>query len=174
MRSRLERYTLYQQNYERFSSPTRPREQNLRILRHSHAMNGSAGLFPSRNRKPESSILSVYARSSRKECAGLVAGLAVLTAEMRLTRLYSRCPPSGPLRFGKRQDNFAWRFDRVRCNQLCPLPWEIATEKPGNIEQRTTATNHADVMWAVADNIAFCTQDSILQRYGIQNSVALS
>jgi hypothetical protein len=91
MRSPLERYTLYQQIYERFSSPTRPRGQNGRILRHSHAMNGSAGLFPSRNRKPESSTLSVYARSSRKECAGLVAGLAVLTAEMRLTRLYCRC-----------------------------------------------------------------------------------
>jgi len=90
MRSPLERYTLYQQIYKRFSSPTRPHGQNGRILRHSHAMNGSAGLSPSRNRKPEGSTLSVYARSSRKECAGLVAGLAVLTAEMRLTSNFRR------------------------------------------------------------------------------------
>lgn len=44
-------------------------------------MSGSAGLSPSRNRKPEGSTLSGYARNSRKECAGLVAGQAVLTAE---------------------------------------------------------------------------------------------
>jgi hypothetical protein len=62
----------------------------------------------------------------------------------------------------------------VLCNQLCPLPRKIATEKPGNIEQRMTATNHADIMWAIADNIAFCKQDSIHERYGIQNPVAFS
>jgi len=157
MRSPLERYTLCQRIYEKFSFLTRPREQNGRILRHSPAMNGSAGLSPSRNRKPESSTLSVYALSLRKEYAGLVAGLAVLTAEIRMTGLDSRCPPSGPLGFGKRQDNFAWRFDRLLCNQLGPLLREIATEKPGNIEQRMTPTNHTDVMRAVADDIAFCT-----------------
>jgi hypothetical protein len=36
---------------------------------------------PSRNRKPEGSTLSGYARNLRKESAGLVAGQAVLTAE---------------------------------------------------------------------------------------------
>src|SRR6266852_6870095 len=46
-------------------------------------MSGSAGLSLSRNRKPEGSTLSGYARNLRKECAGLVAGQAVLTAEIR-------------------------------------------------------------------------------------------
>src|ERR1700756_1825397 len=47
-------------------------------------MSGSAGLSPSRSRKPEGSTLSGYARNLRKECAGLVAGQAVLTAEIRI------------------------------------------------------------------------------------------
>jgi hypothetical protein len=75
------RYTVFQPIYGRSSFLTRLRVQNGRILPHSHAMNGSAGLSPSRNRKPEHSTLSGYARSLRKECAGLVAGQAVLTAE---------------------------------------------------------------------------------------------
>src|SRR5579872_5962264 len=81
-RSPLARYTLYRQIYEKFSFPMRRREQNGRILRHSRAMSGSAGLSPSRNRKQEGSTLSGYARNSRKECAGLVAGPAALTAEI--------------------------------------------------------------------------------------------
>jgi hypothetical protein len=44
-------------------------------------MSGSAGLSPSRNQKLEGSTLSGYVRNSRKECADLVAGQAVLTAE---------------------------------------------------------------------------------------------
>jgi len=44
-------------------------------------MSGSAGLSPSRNRKPEGSTSSEYARNSRKEFADLAAGQAVLTAE---------------------------------------------------------------------------------------------
>jgi hypothetical protein len=47
-------------------------------------MSGSAGLSPSRNRKPESSTLNGYAQNLRKECAGLVAGQAVLTVEIRM------------------------------------------------------------------------------------------
>ena len=66
-----------------------PRGQNGRILRPSRAMSGSAGLSPSRNRKPEGSTLSVYARNLKKECAGLVAGPAVLTAEIKTAYLYS-------------------------------------------------------------------------------------
>ena len=38
-------------------------------------------ITPSRNRKPEGSTFSGYARNLRKECAGRVAGQAVLTAE---------------------------------------------------------------------------------------------
>src|SRR5258708_9653423 len=89
------RYTVYQRIYERFSFLTRRRGQNGRILRHSRAMSGSAGLSPSRNRKPEGSTLSEYVRNLRKECAGLVAGQAVLTAEMRAVDFYS--PSSFPL-----------------------------------------------------------------------------
>ncbi len=80
--------------YERFSFLTRRRWQNGRILRHSRAMNGSAGLSPSRKRKPEGSTLSGCARNLRKECAGLVAGQAVLTAEIRTVDFYS--PSSFP------------------------------------------------------------------------------
>jgi hypothetical protein len=72
---------MYHRIYERFSFPIQLLGQNGRILRHSRAMNGSAGLSPSRNLKPEGSTLSGYAQNSRKECAGLVAGQAVLTAE---------------------------------------------------------------------------------------------
>src|SRR5215469_6741951 len=88
----LARYTVYQRIYERFSFLTRWRGQNGRILLHSRAMSGSAGLSPSRNRKPEGSTLSGYARNLRKECADLVAGQAVLTAEIRMADFYS--PPS--------------------------------------------------------------------------------
>jgi len=77
------RCTVYQRIYEKFSFRTRRRGQNGRILLHSRAMSGSAGLSPSRNRKPEGSTLSEYARNLRKECAGLVAGQAVLTAEVK-------------------------------------------------------------------------------------------
>jgi hypothetical protein len=83
------RYTAYRRIYEKFSFLTRPRGQNGRILRLSRAMSGSAGLSPSRNRKPEGSTLSVYARNLKKECAGLVAGQAVLTAEIKTAHLYS-------------------------------------------------------------------------------------
>jgi hypothetical protein len=45
-------------------------------------MSGFAGLSPSRKRKPEGSTSSGYVRNLRKECADLVAGQAVLTAEV--------------------------------------------------------------------------------------------
>ena len=83
------RYTPYRRIYEKLSFLTRPRGQNGRILRPSRGMSGSAGLSPSRNRKTEGSTLSVYARNLKKECAGLVAGQAVLTAEIRTAYLYS-------------------------------------------------------------------------------------
>ena len=81
-RSPVARYTVYLRIYEKFSFLTRRRGQNGRTLRHSRAMSGSAGLSPSRNRKPEGNTLSGYARNLRKECVGLVAGQAVLTAEI--------------------------------------------------------------------------------------------
>lgn len=48
------------------------------------AMNGSAGSSPSRNRRPEGSTSSGYARNSKKECAGHVAGPTALTAEISI------------------------------------------------------------------------------------------
>ena len=59
-------------------------------------MSGSAGLSPSRKRKPEGSTLSGYARNLREECAGLVVGHAVLTAEIRIEEvgLLDRCGSS--------------------------------------------------------------------------------
>jgi hypothetical protein len=52
-------------------------------------MSGSAGLSPSRNRKPEGGTLSEHARNLKKECADLVAGQGVLTAEIMTTNFYS-------------------------------------------------------------------------------------
>jgi hypothetical protein len=75
--------TGYRRICEKCSCLTRPREQNGRILRPSRVTSGSAGLSPSRNRKPEGSTLSEYARNSKKECADLVAGPAALTAEIK-------------------------------------------------------------------------------------------
>lgn len=80
-RSPLARYTMYRRIYEKFSFRTRRRGQNGRILRHSRAMSGSAGLSPSRKRKPGGSTFSGYKRNLKKECAGLVAGRAVLIAD---------------------------------------------------------------------------------------------
>jgi hypothetical protein len=37
-------------------------------------------------------MLSAYARNLKKECAGLVAGQAVLTAEMRTARMFIDFP----------------------------------------------------------------------------------
>jgi hypothetical protein len=73
---------MYQRIYEKLSFLTRWRGQNGKTLRHSHGMNGYAGLCPSRKRRPEDSTLSGYAPNSRRECADLVAGPAVLTAEV--------------------------------------------------------------------------------------------
>src|SRR5215472_1835545 len=56
-------------------------------------MNGSAGLSQSRNRKQEGSTWSGYAANLKKECAGLVAGQAVRTAENRLHWLRRTCVP---------------------------------------------------------------------------------
>src|SRR5260221_3989523 len=77
---------MYHRIYEGFSFPIPLLGQTGRTLRHSRAMSGFAGLSPSRNRKPEDSTLSGYARNSRKECAGLVAGQAALTAENKLVK----------------------------------------------------------------------------------------
>jgi hypothetical protein len=87
---------VYPAIYEEFSFLIRRRGQNGRILLHSRAMSGSAGLSPSRNPKPEGSTSSEYARNLRKECVGLVAGQAVLTADAYFYSIcFSPLPRSG-------------------------------------------------------------------------------
>jgi hypothetical protein len=89
------RYTAYRRIYEKFSFLTRPRGQNGRILRPSRAMSGSAGLSPSRNRKPEGSTLTVYTRNLKKECADLVAGQAVRTLKLERVLVFGIIPSHG-------------------------------------------------------------------------------
>jgi hypothetical protein len=95
------RYTAYRRIYEKLSFLTRPRWQNGRILRPSRAMSGSAGLCPSRNRKPEGSTLSVYARNLKKD-APLICGLFLGRQASMPTELHPRKPrpPFDPTMFG--------------------------------------------------------------------------
>ena len=114
------RYTAHRRIYEKFSFLTRPRGQNGRIFRPSRAMSGSAGLSPSRNRKPEGSTLSVYARSLKKECAGLVAGQAVLTAEIKTAYLHSTSSSS---HFHGAVPPFQYRRAEPLLTRQTRVPW---------------------------------------------------
>ena len=73
-------YIKYQQIYEKLLPLPQRREQCGMILRHSHAMSGSAGLSPSRSRKQENIISSEHARSFSKESADHVVGPVALIA----------------------------------------------------------------------------------------------
>jgi hypothetical protein len=75
-------YTKCRRIYGEPLLPTQRREQHGRTLRRSRATNGSAGLFPSRNLKPESSTSRERARSLKKECVGPVAGPVALIVEI--------------------------------------------------------------------------------------------
>jgi hypothetical protein len=75
-------YTKYLRIYGEPLLSTQRREQHGRTLRRSRATNGSAGLFPSRNLKPESSTSRERARSLKKECVGPAAGPVALIVEM--------------------------------------------------------------------------------------------
>ena len=57
------------------------REQYGRILRHSRATNGFAGLYPGKKRRREVSVSRKRSRSLKVECAGLVVGVAVFIVE---------------------------------------------------------------------------------------------
>jgi len=48
-------------------------------------------------------------------------------------------------------------------NQAGPLARKNSAKKSSNVKQRPAAANQTDIVWAVADNIAICTQNSILQ-----------
>jgi hypothetical protein len=114
------RYTAYRRIYAKFSFLTRPRVQNGRILRPSRAMSGSAGLSPSRNRKPEGSTLSVYERNLKKECADLVAGQAVLTAEIKTAYLHSTSSSS---HFHGAVPPFQYRRAEPLLTRQTRVPW---------------------------------------------------
>ena len=75
-------YTKCRRIYGEPLLPTQRREQHGRTLRRSHATNGSAGLFPSRNLKPENSTSRERAESLKKECVGPVAGPVALTGKI--------------------------------------------------------------------------------------------
>jgi hypothetical protein len=68
------------------------------------------------------------------------------------------------------QHNLPGDFQRFRLQQLCAILRHLAAQNPANIHQRTATANHADVMGAVADNIAFSAQYSVLQCNSIQRS----
>jgi hypothetical protein len=80
--SPLAPHTLCRRICEKLLFLTRRPGQNGKTLPRWRAMSGFAGSSPSRNRKRESSTSSESARSSKKECAGRVAGQAALTAEI--------------------------------------------------------------------------------------------
>jgi hypothetical protein len=79
-----------------------------------------------------------------------------------------RCAPSDPVRLGERQHFTRGAPNYLLDNQRCSLLRQLAAENTSDVEQRATATHHADVMRAVADYIALGTQDSVLQRDGIE------
>lgn len=85
----------------------------------------------------------------------------------------ARCPPSRSVRFRKDQRDFTWSFHRLRRSQACPPFGKVPAENSSNVKQRAAAAYHAHVMWAVADDITFRAQDSILQRDSIQDSSPL-
>ena len=72
----------YQQICEKLLSLHKRREQCGMTLHRSHAMNGYAGLLPSRSRKQENTISSEYARSLSKESTDHVVGLVALIVEI--------------------------------------------------------------------------------------------
>ena len=54
-------------------------------------------------------------------------------------------------------------------NQAGPLAGENPAEKSSNVKQRSAAADQTYIVWAVADNIAICAQNSILQRDCVHN-----
>jgi hypothetical protein len=73
-------------------------------------MSGFAGLSRSRNRKPEGSTSSGYAQNLRKECVGLVAGQAVLTAKVKDGEIRMLLFPRPTVRFADYTDKWTERL----------------------------------------------------------------
>src|SRR6516162_8085732 len=71
-----------QRIYERSLVLTQRHKRHGKILRHSRAMNGSAGFSPQGNRRRGIVGSRGRARSSSKECAALVVGPVALIAKI--------------------------------------------------------------------------------------------
>src|SRR5258707_11214543 len=69
----------------------------------------------------------------------------------------------------KCQHEFSFLLLRFfRLGQTSPILGKGASQYPRYVEERRTAANQAPVMRAITNNVAFGTQDRILQRYSIQ------
>ena len=70
------------------------------------------------------------------------------------------------------QDNFLCDFQGVRIHQFGAMFRHLATQNLTNVDQGMAAANQADVMGAVANNVAVSAQDGIHQCYRIQRSAS--
>jgi hypothetical protein len=68
------------------------------------------------------------------------------------------------MRFRKDDDWAGLGFERLLGKQVRTFLEKGAAEYSSDIRQRMTAADQTDVMWAIADNVAFCTQHSVPQR----------
>lgn len=80
---------------------------------------------------------------------------------------------SHPMNSRERGHTFRFfQFSKRSPDQRCTVAREIASEDSRNVEQRTAATNQANIMRAVADHITFCTQHCILEGYAISRTIS--
>ena len=68
------------------------------------------------------------------------------------------------------QHNLPVDLQRLRLQQLRTTIRQRVTQNPASVDQRTPAANHANVVWAVADEIAFSAKHSVLQGDRVQRS----
>jgi hypothetical protein len=73
------------------------------------------------------------------------------------------------MRHRETEYHLPWRsLQRLRSDQTGAFFWQIAAQHPTDVDQGTTSANHALVVRAVADNLTFSAQHSVLQRNGIE------
>jgi hypothetical protein len=107
-------------------------------------------------------------RDSEKMWEDLQSSSETARRRQRMRTSFSR-----PMNSRERGHTFRFfQFSQRSPDQRCTVAREIASEDPRNIEQRTAATNQANIMRAVADHITFCTQHGILEGYGISRTIS--
>jgi hypothetical protein len=78
-------------------------------------------------------------------------------------------PSSQSLRFGKGKHNLTRSvLALLTGNQTRAVAGKFAAKDPGDIEYGPASADHADVVRAIADNIALCTQNGVLEWYSIR------